>query len=80
MLEPRFTTTCNRPDCQAWLVSEIGPYQVGPDPPGDEKPDAIRCAEGHTFPVLERMTAPGGQHAYKLGPEGKGARFAAWRW
>src|SRR4051794_29715112 len=38
---PKFTTTCNRPDCESRLVSEIGHYQAGHDPNGDEKPDAV---------------------------------------
>jgi hypothetical protein len=36
-------------------------------------PDVVRCTEGHTFPILKRRTVPGGQHAYKLGPEDRGA-------
>jgi hypothetical protein len=73
MREAGLTTTCNRPGCGAWLD------QVEPDPQRDQRPDAVRCAKGHIFPVLERRTAPGGQHAYKLGPEDTGARFAARR-
>lgn len=65
MHEERFTTTCNRPGCEAWLD------QGGPDPERDELPDTVRCTEGHTFPILERRTVPGG-HAYKLGPEVRG--------
>ena len=71
MREARFTTTCNRPDCEAWLD------QVGSDRKRDEKPDVVQCANGHTFQVLERRTASGGQQAYKLGPEVTGVRFAA---
>jgi hypothetical protein len=36
-------------------------------------PDTVRCTQGHTFPMLERKTAPGGQHEYKLGRENRGA-------
>ena len=43
-------------------------------------PNAVGCSNGHIFRVLERRTASGGQHAYKLGPEDRGARFTARRW
>jgi hypothetical protein len=65
--EERFTTTCNRPGCEASLE------EGGPDPQRDELPNTVRCTKGHTFPMLERRTAPGGEHAYKLGPEDRGA-------
>jgi hypothetical protein len=65
MHKERFTTTCNRPGCEAWLD------QGGPDLQ-HELPDTVRCTKGHTFPMLERRTAPGGHHAYKLGPEDGG--------
>ena len=77
---PKFTTTCNRPDCESRLVSEVGRYQAGHDPRGDEKPDAVRCASGHAFPVLDRRSGPGGYHSYKLGPENTDSRFTAHRW
>jgi hypothetical protein len=67
MHKERFTTTCNRPDCNAFLD------QAGPDPQRDELSDTVRCIMGHTFPILARRTAPGGKHAYELGPEVKGA-------
>jgi len=67
MHEERFTTTCNRLGCEAPLE------EGGPDPQRDELPDTVRCTKGHTFPMLERKTAPAGQHEYKLGPENRGA-------
>ncbi len=67
MHKERFTTICNRPDCEASLD------QGGLDPQREELPDTVRCTMGHTYPVLERRSAPGGQHAYQLGPEDRRA-------
>jgi hypothetical protein len=61
-----FTTTCPKPGCGWQLLTPIWPTQTGPQPAADEKPDAVKCAAGHEFAVLNYDL---GHSSYELGNE-----------